>query len=132
MTKSELIQQLCTQFKRSEFSAVSCADMREAVDRILDMLAEALAAGERIELRGFASFSLHDIAARQGRNPRTGESVPVPPRKAVYFRASSELRTQVVVYPPVTSKGLEGEAPAHGPRPCVTCAGSPKGDDLAR
>ncbi|OFA14966.1 hypothetical protein A4U49_15415 [Acidithiobacillus ferrivorans] len=95
MTKSELIQQLCTQFKGNGFSAVSRADMQEAVDRILGMLADALAAGERIELRGFASFSLHDIATRQGRNPRTGESVPVPPRKAVYFRASAELRAQV-------------------------------------
>lgn len=95
MTKSELIQQLCTKFKGSDFSAVSCADMREAVDRILDMLADALAAGERIELRGFGSFSLHDISARQGRNPRTGESVPVPHRKAVYFRVGAELRAQV-------------------------------------
>ncbi|CDQ10446.1 Integration host factor subunit beta [Acidithiobacillus ferrivorans] len=95
MTKSELIQQLCTKFKENGSPAVSCADMREAVDRILGMLADALAAGERIELRGFGSFSLHDIAARQGRNPRTGESVPVPPRKAVYFRASAELRAQV-------------------------------------
>jgi integration host factor subunit beta len=69
--------------------------MREAVDRILNTLADALAAGERIELRGFASFSLHDIPARQGRNPRTGKSVAVPPKKAVYFRASAELRAQV-------------------------------------
>ncbi len=95
MTKSELIRQLCTQIKGNGFCAVRCADMREAVDRILGMLADALAAGERIELRGFASFSLHDISARQGRNPRTGESMPVPPRKAVYFRASAELRAQV-------------------------------------
>ncbi|MHB1321877.1 MAG: HU family DNA-binding protein [Acidithiobacillus ferrivorans] len=95
MTKSELIQQLCTKFKGNGFSAVSCADMREAVDRILNTLADALAAGERIELRGFASFSLHDIPARQGRNPRTGKPVAVPPKKAVYFRASTELRAQV-------------------------------------
>jgi integration host factor subunit beta len=95
MTKSELIQQLCTQYKGKGSPAVSCADMREAVDRILEMLADALAVGERIELRGFASFCLHDISARQGRNPRTGESVPVPPRKAVHFRAGVELRALV-------------------------------------
>ena len=95
MTKSELIQQLCTQFKGNNFSAMRCADMREAVDRIFGMLADALAAGGRIELRGFGSFSLHDISARQGRNPRTGESVPVPPKKAVHFKAGAELRAQV-------------------------------------
>ncbi|MBU2764992.1 integration host factor subunit beta [Acidithiobacillus ferrivorans] len=95
MTKSEFIQQLCTQFNGNGFSAVSRADMWEAVDRILNMLADALAAGGHIELRGFGSFSLHDIPARQGRNPRTGESVAVPPKKAVHFKAGAELRAQV-------------------------------------
>ncbi|MHB1736911.1 MAG: HU family DNA-binding protein [Acidithiobacillus sp.] len=95
MTKSKLIQQLCTQFKKNGVSAVSCADMRDAVDHILDTLADALAAGERIELRGFGSFNLHDISARQGRNPRTGGPVAVPFKKAVRFKAGEELRAQV-------------------------------------
>jgi integration host factor subunit beta len=95
MTKSELIQQFCTPFNGNGFSAVSRADMQEVVDRILGMLADALAAGERIELRGFGSFNLNDIAARQGRNPRTGESVAVPFKQAVRFKAGAELRAQV-------------------------------------
>ncbi len=95
MTKSELIQQLCTPFNGNGFSAVSRADMREGVDRILGMLADTLAAGDRIELRGFGSFNLHDISARQGRNPRTGGPVAVPFKKAVRFKAGEELRAQV-------------------------------------
>ena len=95
MTKSELIQQLCTQFKKNGVFAVNCADMRAAVDRILDTLADALAAGERIELRGFGSFNLHDISARQGRNPRTGGPVAVPFKKAVRFKTGRDMRAQV-------------------------------------
>ena len=95
MTKSELVEYLALQWKENRFSAVHRAEMQEAVDRILNLLAAALAMGDRIELRGFGSFSLHDIPARQGRNPRTGESVAVPPKKAVHFKPGRDLRVQV-------------------------------------
>lgn len=95
MTKSELIEYLARQWKENRFPAVRRAEMQEAVDRIFDLLAAALARGERIELRGFGAFSLHEISARQGRNPRTGESVAVPPKKAVHFKPGREMREQV-------------------------------------
>ena len=95
MTKSELVEYLARQWKENGFSAVHRAEMQEAVDRIFDLLAAALAMGDRIELRGFGSFSLHEIPARQGRNPRTGESVAVPPKKAVHFKPGRDLRVQV-------------------------------------
>ena len=95
MTKSELVEYLARQWKENRFPAVHRAEMQEAVDRIFDLLAAALAMGDRIELRGFGSFSLHEIPARQGQNPRTGESVAVPPKKAVDFKPGRELRAQV-------------------------------------
>jgi integration host factor subunit beta len=66
MTKSELIQSLYAQWTEMGFSAMRREELQEAVDRIFGLLADALAAGERIELRGFGAFSLHDIPARQG------------------------------------------------------------------
>ena len=94
MTKSELVQYLSVQSKEKDFSALHPADMREAVDRILDLLADALAAGGRIELRDFGVFRLHEISARQGRNPKTGASVAVPARKRVHFKAGREMRAR--------------------------------------
>jgi integration host factor subunit beta len=94
MTKSELVQYLSVQSKEKDFSALHPADMREAVDRILDLLADALAAGGRIELRDFGVFRLHEISARQGRNPKTGEPVAVPSKKRVHFKAGREMRAR--------------------------------------
>lgn len=95
MKKSELVQSLYEYLKENGSSAMRPADMREAVDRILGLLADALVAGERIELRDFGVFRLHDRPARQGRNPKTGESVAVPARKSVHFKASREMRARV-------------------------------------
>lgn len=98
MTKSELVQYLSVQLKEKDFSVMRPADVRkavdEAVDRILGMLADALAAGGRIELRDFGVFRLHEISARQGRNPKTGASVAVPARKRVHFKAGLEMRAR--------------------------------------
>ena len=58
------------------------------VDTVLDCIAEALAEGDKVELRGFGSFRTRSREARNGRNPRTGETVQVPRRKAPFFRAS--------------------------------------------
>ena len=94
MTKSELVAHLHAQWKENHFSAVGRAEVQEAVDRILGLLADALAAGDRIELRNFGSFGLHEISARQGRNPKTGEPVAVPSKKRVHFKASRDMRTR--------------------------------------
>ncbi|MCE1817986.1 integration host factor subunit beta, partial [Enterobacter hormaechei] len=70
MTKSELIERLAEQQSHMPAKAVE-----DAVKEMLDHMAETLAAGERIEVRGFGSFSLHYRAPRVGRNPKTGDKV---------------------------------------------------------
>ncbi len=59
------------------------------------MMGGALANGERIEIRGFGSFSLHFRPPRTGRNPKTGEEVPIKPRRVLVFRASHVLKDRV-------------------------------------
>ena len=62
---------------------------------MLDHMAKALAAGERIEIRGFGSFSLHYRAPRLGRNPKTGEEVELAGKYVPHFKPGKELREQV-------------------------------------
>ena len=90
MTKSELIALLA-----ERQSTLSRQDLEDAVKLMLQHMTDTLAAGPRIEIRGFGSFSLHARPARMGRNPRTGESVAVPARRATYFRPGKELRERV-------------------------------------
>jgi integration host factor subunit beta len=90
MTKSELITVL------TERQNTLChQDLDDAVKLMLQHMTDTLAAGQRIEIRGFGSFSLHARPARVGRNPRTGESVALRARHAAYFRPGKELRERV-------------------------------------
>jgi len=57
---------------------------------------EALHRGEGVELRGFGSFRLRDRQARVGRNPRSGQSIQVPPKRVVYFKLGKELRSKLI------------------------------------
>lgn len=90
MTKSELIAQLAA--RHSQFSV---ADIELSVKTILDALAKNLSKGERIEIRGFGSFSLSFRPARIGRNPKSGERVHVPAKYVPHFKAGKELRDRV-------------------------------------
>lgn len=65
------------------------------VNTILDSMTEALAAGDRIEIRGFGSFSVRHRRARTGRNPKTGELISVPAKRVPFFTAGNELRVRV-------------------------------------
>ena len=68
----------------------------EAVVRaILDRISEALVAGDRVEIRGFGAFSITELGARQGRNPRTGESVAVAEKKNVRFKPGKDMRQRL-------------------------------------
>ena len=87
MTKSELIELIAA--KQSHLPA---KDVELAVKQVLEIMSDALAQGQRIEIRGFGSFSLHFRPPRQGRNPKTGEEVPITPRRVVTFRPSQMLR----------------------------------------
>jgi integration host factor subunit beta len=90
MTKSELIDRLAAQFPQ-----LVAKDAELAVKMILDAMAESLAKGERIEIRGFGSFGLNYRPPRTGRNPKSGERVQVPEKHVPHFKAGKELRERV-------------------------------------
>jgi nucleoid DNA-binding protein len=74
---------------------------RELTGRIIGALAAALAAGDAVELRGFGSLEVKERKERKARNPRTGETVIVPPRRRVLFRPGRELKTILKGGPPM-------------------------------
>ena len=90
MTKSELIELLSKQQPH-----LKADDVDLAVKTILEMMSTSLAEGNRIEIRGFGSFSLHYRPARTGRNPKTGEEIPITARRVVTFHASQKLKGMV-------------------------------------
>ena len=90
MTKSELIARLAERFPQL---VVKDADF--AVKMILDAMSAALARGDRIEIRGFGSFTLNYRPPRIGRNPKSGEKVQVPAKYVPHFKAGKELRERV-------------------------------------
>ena len=67
----------------------------EAVNAVLDVIAESLAAGEDVKITGFGGFEVKARAARTGRNPKTGEAVAIPASKYVAFSAGSSLKDKV-------------------------------------
>ena len=90
MTKSELIARLAERFPQ-----LVAKDADFAVKVILDAMTAALARGDRIEIRGFGSFSLNYRPPRLGRNPKTGDRVEVPAKYVPHFKAGKELRERV-------------------------------------
>ena len=90
MTKSELIAALA-----ARYSQLAARDTDYAVKTVLDAMTQALAEGQRIEIRGFGSFGLNHRPARTGRNPKSGERVPVPEKFVPHFKAGKELRERV-------------------------------------
>jgi len=90
VTKSELIARLTQRYPQLEEH-----DVGYAVGTILDALSQALAQGQRIEVRGFGSFSVSQRAPRLGRNPKSGENVLVPGKQVPHFKAGKELRERV-------------------------------------
>jgi len=90
MTKSELIAKLA-----SRYPQLVAKDAELAVKTILDAMAEGLAQGQRIEIRGFGSFDLNYRPPRLGRNPKSGDKVEVPPKYVPHFKAGKELRERV-------------------------------------
>lgn len=106
MTKSELIDRIAN--KQVQLSP---KDVELAVKTILEHMSVALAQGERIEIRGFGSFSLHYRAPRVGRNPKTGESVGLSGKYVPHFKPGKELRERVNQTIAAGTKANEGMAP---------------------
>jgi len=90
MTKSELIARLAERFPQ-----LVAKDADFAVKMLLDALTDALARGDRIEIRGFGSFALNYRPPRVGRNPKSGDKVQVPEKYVPHFKAGKELRERV-------------------------------------
>jgi integration host factor subunit beta len=90
MTRSELIELIA-----SQQSQLSTKDVELAVKLMIEHMAETLSSGERIEIRGFGSFSLHYREPRQGRNPKTGDSVDLEGKHVPHFKPGKELRERV-------------------------------------
>jgi integration host factor subunit beta len=90
MTKSELIDRLAARFPQ-----LVAKDADYAIKTILDAMSSALVAGDRIEIRGFGSFSLNYRPPRIGRNPKSGDQVRVPEKWVPHFKAGKELRERV-------------------------------------
>lgn len=87
MTKSELIARLAARNPH-----LYQRDVERIVSTIFDEISDALARGDRVELRGFGAFSVKERDARLGRNPRTGESVDVESKVVPYFKTGKQLR----------------------------------------
>ncbi|MCU0834218.1 MAG: integration host factor subunit beta [Chromatiaceae bacterium] len=90
MNKSELIERLA-----AAQTELAYKDVEQAVKCILEQMSNALASGDRIEIRGFGSFSLHYRPPRIGRNPKTGESVALAGKHVPHFKPGKELRDRV-------------------------------------
>ena len=90
MTKSELIEALA-----KKQSHLAHKDIELAVKCVIDKMSRALSSGDRIEIRGFGSFSLHYRSPRMGRNPKTGDSVALSSKYVPHFKPGKELRDRV-------------------------------------
>ncbi|HHF3489345.1 integration host factor subunit beta [Haemophilus influenzae] len=92
MTKSELMEKLSV--KQPTLPAKEIENM---VKDILEFISQSLENGDRVEVRGFGSFSLHHRQPRLGRNPKTGDSVNLSAKSVPYFKAGKELKARVDV-----------------------------------
>jgi integration host factor subunit beta len=90
MIKSELIQRIA-----EDNPHLYQRDVERIVSTVFDEITAALARGDRVELRGFGAFSVKRRDGRMGRNPRTGETVPVPPKAVPFFKTGKELRERM-------------------------------------
>ena len=87
MIRSELLQKLA-----QDNPELRAQEIEQVVDIFFDEIAQRLAEGGRVELRGFGAFSTREREARTGRNPRTGEPVEVPAKRVPYFKPGKEMR----------------------------------------
>ncbi len=90
MIRSELLKKL-----ENENPDLKAEEVEKIVDTFFNQIIERLASGGRVELRGFGAFSTRERAPRKGRNPRTGESVDVPAKRAPYFKPGKEVRQRL-------------------------------------
>ena len=90
MTKSELIEKLVL-----DYPLISKKESELIVTSVFDDIASALVSGDRVEIRGFGSFSVKDRGARLARNPKTGEQVDIGSKKVPFFKTGKDLKERV-------------------------------------
>ena len=93
MTKSELIEKLL-----AKHPTLPVKEIENMVKDVLEFISQSLENGDRVELRGFGSFSLHYRNPRLGRNPKTGDSVKLEAKSVPHFKAGKELKDRVDIY----------------------------------
>jgi integration host factor subunit alpha len=101
LTKADLVAAVYAQ------GLLTKAEAADAVERSLDLIKDALAAGEEVLVSGFGKWSVRAKAARRGRNPQTGNPLTLPPRKVVTFRPSRVLKARVQGLPVPPAEGQE-------------------------
>lgn len=89
LTKAQLAEMLFEQIGLNKREA------KEMVDAFFEQISQALVSGDEVKLSGFGNFQLRTKAPRPGRNPRTGEAIPIKARRVVTFHASSKLKEQI-------------------------------------
>ena len=92
MTKSDLIRWVSVK------NDIQYPDAEAAVNQFFKTVTEALKSGGRVELRGFGSFSVREYDGYMGRNPRTGEEIPVPPKRLPFFKVGKDMKEAVNDY----------------------------------
>ena len=92
LTKADMVASLYNEI------GLNTREARELVDLFFQELEACLTVGEQVRLSGFGNFDLRDKSERPGRNPKTGEDIPIPARRVVTFRAGQKLRTRVEGY----------------------------------
>ncbi len=89
MTKKDIV------LKITDMTGIKQVDVKTIVQATFDVIVESLIRNEKVELRNFGVFKIKERKARFGRNPRTGDSVPVPPRKVVIFKPGLEMKDKI-------------------------------------
>ena len=89
MTKKDIV------LKVSDDTNLKQIDVKKVVQRTFDCIIDSLSRGEKIELRNFGVFKIKQRRSRTGRNPRTNQVIPVPPRKVVVFKAGLEMKQKI-------------------------------------
>jgi nucleoid DNA-binding protein len=89
MTKKDIV------LKISDESGIKQIDVKKVVQKTFDYIIDSLVRGEKVELRNFGVFKVKQRRGRTGRNPRTGQTVPVPPRKVAIFKPGLEMKKKI-------------------------------------
>lgn len=120
LTKADIVAEVYAQ------GLLTKAEAADAVERSLDLIKEALAAGEEVLVSGFGKWSVRSKTERRGRNPQTGDPLTLPPRRVVTFRPSRVLKARVQGLP------LDDEELQAGPAAEPSEANSPTGEGNGR